>query len=715
MTASASPEPAGRRKKIAVIGGGPSGLTAVYWLTSTPELRARYDITVYQMGWRLGGKGASGRNRACGDRIEEHGLHIIFGFYQNFFAMIREVYGALGRPKGAPLATWREAFHPLSAGVMEDDFRGKWQSWIEPFPRNSEVPGTGPALNGPWDYFVMMLQVVAGVFFGWRRQMALEDEFFPTGKAWEESRAEGTPEPTFFTWVLISLMNGALRVASWLDRHAHWLVAIVDAVRWWVWRAVYAAVHRSARAHRFWTGVDFMYCVFAGMARDRLFEPGGYAAIDQYDFREWLGRNGAHEETKWSPYTRAIYDAAFSYDDGRASEERISASVALRTLVRIVFTYKGATYFKMQAGMGDTVFGPLYEVLKARGVTFKFFHKTSALHLSPDGTRVARIEIQQQVDLKSGDPDGYTPMYDVAGLPCWPSAPLYEQIRDADRVKDIDLESYYSGYEGVRTFPLEAGRDFDQIILATPVQTLPFLCREPERWSERWRRMWNEVKAVQTLSFQVWLARDLQTLGWSGPPLPLLSLFVQPYNTWSDMSQVLDRETWPPHALPKNVSYFTGAQPGPDMPPPETDRDFPKRMTAEANALALVYLRKHLTTLMPAAVNPHEPPAIHWDLLVDLDANRRGEQRFASQYWRSNCDPHERCTLALPGTAQYRIRADDTGYENLTIAGDWIDNGIHVACLEGAVMGGIYAARAVAGIKFPIVGEMLNDHVFRLD
>jgi hypothetical protein len=217
--------------------------------------------------------------------------------------------------------------------------------------------------------------------------MALEDEFFPTGKAWEESRAEGTPEPTFFTWVLISLMNGALRVASWLDRHAHWLVAIVDAVRWWVWRAVYAAVHRSARAHRFWTGVDFMYCVFAGMARDRLFEPGGYAAIDQYDFREWLGRNGAHEETKWSPYTRAIYDAAFSYDDGRASAERISASVALRTLVRIVFTYKGATYFKMQAGMGDTVFGPLYEVLKGRGVTFKFFHKTSALHLSPDGAR----------------------------------------------------------------------------------------------------------------------------------------------------------------------------------------------------------------------------------------------------------------------------------------------------------------------------------------
>ena len=79
--------------------------------------------------------------------------------------------------------------------------------------------------------------------------------------------------------------------------------------------------------------------------------------------------------------------------------------------------------------------------------------------------------------------------------------------------------------------------------------------------------------------------------------------------------------------------------------------------------------------------------------------------------WRSNCDPHERCTLALPGTGKLRIAADDTGYRNLVISGDWIDNGIHVACMEGAVMGGIYAARAVSGVKFPIVGETLNSSV----
>ena len=49
------------------------------------------------MGWRLGGKGASGRNAAHGSRIEEHGLHIWFGFYDNAFLTMRQCYEELAR------------------------------------------------------------------------------------------------------------------------------------------------------------------------------------------------------------------------------------------------------------------------------------------------------------------------------------------------------------------------------------------------------------------------------------------------------------------------------------------------------------------------------------------------------------------------------------------------------------------------------------------
>ena len=51
-------------KKIAILGGGIAGLTTALHLSATPELRAQHEITIYQMGWRLGGKCATGRGPA---------------------------------------------------------------------------------------------------------------------------------------------------------------------------------------------------------------------------------------------------------------------------------------------------------------------------------------------------------------------------------------------------------------------------------------------------------------------------------------------------------------------------------------------------------------------------------------------------------------------------------------------------------------------------
>jgi uncharacterized protein with NAD-binding domain and iron-sulfur cluster len=74
-------------RRIAILGGGVASLSTALELTSVPDWQTRYDITVYQMGWRLGGKGASSRNPAAGGRIEEHGLHVWFGCYDNAFRL----------------------------------------------------------------------------------------------------------------------------------------------------------------------------------------------------------------------------------------------------------------------------------------------------------------------------------------------------------------------------------------------------------------------------------------------------------------------------------------------------------------------------------------------------------------------------------------------------------------------------------------------------
>lgn len=109
-----------------------ASLSAVFALTSQPDWSSRYEITVYQLGWRLGGKGASGRNlRSFGQfapdyRIEEHGVHVWFGFYENAFQVIQRCYRELDRPIGQPLATWQEAFKPQNFLVIEESINGEF-------------------------------------------------------------------------------------------------------------------------------------------------------------------------------------------------------------------------------------------------------------------------------------------------------------------------------------------------------------------------------------------------------------------------------------------------------------------------------------------------------------------------------------------------------------------------------------------------------------
>ena len=192
--------------------------------------------------------------------------------------------------------------------------------------------------------------------------------------------------------------------------------------------------------------------------------------------------------------------------------------------------------------------------------------------------------------------------------------------------------------------------------------------------------------------------------GWTLPS-PVLSNFVNPLSTWSDMSQVIPMERWPKGAV-GDISYFTGSQRGPThCPSPKDDPEFEKRHTKEAYEQSLRFMKENITTLFPDAVDPTSPPSFDFDLLVAPEGAPNGPERMKTQYWRSNCGPSERCTLPLPDTNQYRIKAGETGYKNLVITGDWIDNGFYIACFEGAVMGGILGARAVSGVRFPIVGE----------
>jgi uncharacterized protein with NAD-binding domain and iron-sulfur cluster len=393
---------------------------------------------VYQQGWRLGGKGASGRGKH--DRIEEHGLHLWMGFYENAFRVMRECYAELDRdPKVSRIARWTDAFKPDNfCGAADLSPEGEWSVWKAHFPPMPGLPGDGEPLR--WsvaDYLSRSVRLVLTVLQAIRESDAgtksSEDAFPPAGVTAGDvipmiTRLMRYGELTSLA-ALIQSMRLLDTVAMALPSYPRDLVlqfhgAIAEAAR----SQLQARSDESPELRRLWEIVDLVLAVIRGIIRFNLLtHPRGFEAIDDYDCREWLRLNGASDRACDSAFLRALYDLAFAYEEGDVSCPRIAAGQALRGAVRAFFTYRGAFFWKMQSGMGDVVFAPLFEVLKKRGVAFEFFHRLKQVRLvetellkPQERPYVKRLEFEVQAHVLDGTE--YRPLIDVRGLPCWPAA-----------------------------------------------------------------------------------------------------------------------------------------------------------------------------------------------------------------------------------------------------------------------------------------------------
>lgn len=453
---------------------------------------------------------------------------------------------------------------------------------------------------------------------------------------------------------------------------------------------------------RIWITIDLFAAVIRGILNDGVLTRG-LDPLDAVEFRAWLRSHGAAQETIDSALIRAAYDLAFSFEAGDPSKMNLAAGVALRAFFRMVFTYKGALLFKMQAGMGETVFTPLYRVLRARGVKFEFFSCVEALELSPDQTKVERIVITRQATCRSGE---YNPLVRVNALDCWHHGPNFEQLNEGEELKrdSINLESYWTSWPGSGRVTLTAGEHFDVIALGIPIEGLKHICRSLIDVSPKWKDMTENVKTIQTQGFQLWLDKNLSECGWELPS-PVLGAYVEPLDTWADMSHLLAVESWPEASTPKRVAYFCGVmETGTELAPKE-QVTFPAAEAAKCRAKAMDFLNQNSGLLWPKTTMSTNPPQFDW-LCLASPAGQSGAARFDSQYWRPNIDPSERYTLALAGTTKFRLASDQSGFANLILAGDWIRNGFNSpGCIESAVISGRQAARTIRGTHEAILGE----------
>jgi uncharacterized protein with NAD-binding domain and iron-sulfur cluster len=666
---------------VAVLGGGMAGLSAA-WRLSEPGWRERIEsITVYQRGWRLGGKGASSRGQH--GRIEEHGLHVWLGSYENAFALLRECYAELDRATtdpAAPIRTWDQAMIPADNLGMADRSGNDWLVWPGRFARNDEVPGEPDATGRE-------LTVVG--FLRRALQLILDFSGSLGGTTAGGLELSTTPDAPSTRWVEV-VQRGALATLATLANplppevvRTGLLGRPSDAVR----EAI--EYERRPDHRRFWLLISLLTATVRGLIADNLVtDPDGFRAINDEDYGAWILRHGAHPDVLDFPLVRGLYDMVFGYQDGDYDRPAFAAGLAVLLTGIALFQYKGAFFWKMTAGMGDVVIAPLYQALRRRGVEFEFFHRIDSLHLDDRRQAIDAITVGRQVRLADGV-DHYEPLTRIRDLPVFPNAPLAGQLDEQAGLDD--LESHFGKNDDVETRVLRRGVDFDHVVLALSLGMVELVTQELIADSQDWRDMTTHVRTVATQAFQLWLRPSESALGWSSPGVTT-SAYVAPFDTWASMPQTLWAEDWPEHDRPRTVAYFCGAL---DAAWPTTDdhADYVGRARQHVLTRAVGYLDQHVGLYLPGAVTEQ---GFQWHLLCGANGNR-GVSALHTQHVSVNIDPSDRYVQSVPGSDKYRLRSDESGYDNLVLAGDWTDSGINAGCIEAAVMSGLQAANALLG------------------
>ena len=184
-----------------------------------------------------------------------------------------------------------------------------------------------------------------------------------------------------------------------------------------------------------------------------------------------------------------------------------------------------------------------------------------------------------------------------------------------------------------------------------------------------------------------------------------MSAYESPFNTWASMPQLIEVERWPASDRPGSIAYFCGALTA-AWPHDGAARSYVDDCRSRVRANAVELVERKLAHLLPGSA---AGGSFRWDLLCGRDGHA-GSDAIDTQLYLANVDPSDRYVQCAPGSDAYRLRSDESGYDNLFLAGDWTDNGLNAGCIEAAVISGLQAANAVLGRSrsYRIAGTWLS-------
>lgn len=726
------------KPRIAILGGGAGAVTAALEL-SKPGWDDHYEaITVYQQGWRLGGKGACGRGPDL--RIEEHGLHLWFGFYENAFRLLNRCHQELDQRADNGQPRWNlafknveDSFSPLEQLAVHDYDGCGWslweadffdddedRPWLEPDPR---PPGERPDEWTVAFYAVRCLRLAAD--FAW--SLVESDPGLARIRPAALEGRDSVEVVDDAVDLALSSLRGDLRAA--LDAAANVLDALVeealdqpavlgalgivvrvlDLVGDNLRRRFDEEARASASIRRAYYVVDLMVAIVRGVIEDGVIAEDSFDVVDDVDFSDWLLAHGALRETADCALVRGVvYDLGFAYEGGDPQRPSCAAGTALRGLLRAFFTYRGSLMWRMNSGMGDVVFLPFYELLTKRGVEVRFFHRVEELRVA-NGV-IDEIEIDVQAKVPAGTPpEAYATVGPPGGgnaIFAWPADP--SAILDGAGVPAEIYESWYAGRDAAKVDTLilrrGAADGFDLVVFGLPISCVPNVAPSLLTLSPRWKLAVDYLRTVPTQALQLWLKEPASKLAEVDDGI-VVSGYVEPFDTWADMFQLPAQEKVNGSAT---VAYFCNVLADAQPPARGYADEWLAHRKALVHAQALRFLSNDMAPLWPKAVD-QITRRVDWELLVAPPA-MKGPDRLDAQYLRANVEPSERYVLSVPGSGEHRIAPDDTGFSNLFVVGDWTACVIDAGCVEAAVISGMLAANAIhqthgdPGNVEPIIG-----------
>jgi uncharacterized protein with NAD-binding domain and iron-sulfur cluster len=712
------------RKKVAILGGGPAALAAMMDLSKYPE---RFELSLYQVGWRLGGKCASGRGFSSSlagtgqtwQRNQEHGLHMALGFYENFFDLLRQAYDNLDRSDAWALRTWTDALAPRRCFTLEDRPWPGFGGWVDlpmHLPDNDLIPGERARhadasqgrpdlLDGILGFVESLLHMATRIPLRPLEAMGQKLELGVLREVLSDLRERGA------AWV-----QDAGRYVTSLQKELHaQLSPLNDKL---------GDRDRPAIDTTHWPFISELAALEFGLrfvvGIGALLEKGeGFDSLNDIEFTAWLDQTLAFPMLPWtrtSAFVRACYVLPFAYEQGDTRKPLLAAGPGARALLRILADYAGAIAYDFRAGMGECVMVPFYQTIQRRcpDARFEFFSRVRELRVK-DG-KISEIHIGRQATTRKNEP--YRPLITVDRMECFRAHPAYDQLVEGERLSQgqellpsgYDLESSWTEWKDVKTDVLKLGRDFDIVIVAMPPAALREVTRELAAQSEPWADMLEHVTAVPTIALQLWLTRSLDELGWSkersgGDGPPLILSYATPLQAGADMSEIARHEPWSSREEPpRSLLYLCDAMRAPPGEPPAgtPDSAYLVESREAARQHSLAWMRESIGHLLPNLLD--DKGRIRWEVVASPVAVN-GDRRFEAQYYRGNTSPSERYVTTFPGTVQYRLAPDSGIFDNLYLAGDWTRNHIEIGSLEGAVLSGRMAARAILGMSYALYGE----------